>query len=103
MKNSANATEPSGVSIWAAAGILAMTGLTEVVGLGAALVVVVVVVVAAEVAVLVEEWVEGVGPLGPGSPPVHAPSVATATSAAAYGRSVRCRCGVAAAVIGVPC
>jgi len=74
-----------------------MTGLTEVVGLGAG--VVVLIVGADEVVVLAG----GVVLLGPGSPPVHAPSVATATSAAAYGRSVRCRCGVAAAVIGVPC
>ena len=96
-KNLANAVAPASVSGLAAVGILAITGSTEGVGLGVEMVVVV--VGAADVVV----FAGGVFVLGPGSPPVHAPSVATATSAAAYGRSVRCRCGVAAAVIGVPC
>jgi hypothetical protein len=75
---------------------LARTGSTVFVGLGAG---VVVVDGAADVVVLDG----GVVLVGPGEPAVQAPSNATARPAAAYGKSRRCGCGRAAAVIGVPC
>src|SRR6478735_9673281 len=86
------------VSGRAAAGILAMTGSTVAVGLEAD------VVAAVGVGELVTaELDEGVVTAGPGSLPVHAPRTASATGTTAYARSGRCRCGRAAAVIGVPC
>ena len=86
MKKRANANEPASLSFRAAAGILAITGSIDGVPAGVAVVgdADVVVVAAADVT-------EGVVGAGAGSPPVQAPNVATATRAAAYGSSLRCR------------
>jgi len=80
---------------------LAITGSTDVVGLGAADVVVVdgaAVVVVAELAALDDFAVSPAAPLL-----VQAPSADNATSMAAYGRRVRPRKKLSRAVIGVPC
>jgi hypothetical protein len=96
MKYSPKATDPATLSTRAEVGILAITGSTVAVGVG--------LVVADGLAVVVVDVVNGsagVVAAGPGSPPVHAASVASATEATAYASSGRC--GRAAAVIGVPC